>query len=311
MNMPVASLPPTALPPAHNSDRAVLQDETIEEASFWLDKERGMTFGDLLDIVNPLQHIPVVSTIYRAITGDEIGLGARVTGGVLFGGPIGAIMAGVSALVEEATGDDVSGHIASFFSDDAPEGSAQETAPQSASTAAATAAAPSTGAIVATALPPPVANATPASLQARQVPHAGAMVVQAAPQAHTQIPAQIPAQVPAQAAVQATAPMSHPFAARGPVPVNSQMPVRAAFASPNTDMTRAMIESQRVNAAVAAQNAAGNLPAPRTEAARDAGPQNAADARRHPFLPPRNAPPMWISDAMDAALKKYAEGGRR
>ena len=41
----------------------------------------GLTFGDVLDVINPLQHIPVVSTIYRAITGDEISPGARVAGG--------------------------------------------------------------------------------------------------------------------------------------------------------------------------------------------------------------------------------------
>ena len=29
-----------------------------------------MSFSDLLDIINPLQQLPIVSTIYRAITGD-------------------------------------------------------------------------------------------------------------------------------------------------------------------------------------------------------------------------------------------------
>src|SRR3546814_15608721 len=30
----------------------------------------GFSFGDFLDIINPIQHIPIVPTIYRAITGD-------------------------------------------------------------------------------------------------------------------------------------------------------------------------------------------------------------------------------------------------
>ncbi|MBT5663730.1 MAG: hypothetical protein HOJ06_00205, partial [Rhodospirillaceae bacterium] len=42
--------------------------------------EDGLTFGDVLDIINPLQHIPVVSTLYRELTGDEISPGARMAG---------------------------------------------------------------------------------------------------------------------------------------------------------------------------------------------------------------------------------------
>lgn len=70
----------------------------------------GFTFGDFLDIINPLQHIPVVSTIYRAITGDKINPGARIAGGGLFGGPIGAVASMISGMVEEATGKDPGEH---------------------------------------------------------------------------------------------------------------------------------------------------------------------------------------------------------
>ena len=40
----------------------------------------GFTFLDFLDIINPLQHIPVVSTIYRDLTGDTLDYGSRVAG---------------------------------------------------------------------------------------------------------------------------------------------------------------------------------------------------------------------------------------
>ena len=56
------------------------------------------TAWDLLDIVNPLQHIPLVSDAYRAITGDtirpEIQLaGSTVVGGVLgFAGQLGKMV---------------------------------------------------------------------------------------------------------------------------------------------------------------------------------------------------------------------------
>ena len=54
------------------------------------EKEESFGFFDFLDIINPLQHIPIVGTIYRHITGDEIGVVAQVAGGALFGGAIGA-----------------------------------------------------------------------------------------------------------------------------------------------------------------------------------------------------------------------------
>ncbi|MAM72982.1 MAG: hypothetical protein CMO29_04105, partial [Tistrella sp.] len=76
-----------------------------EPAGFW--GEDGFSFGDLLDIVNPLQQLPVVGTVYRALTGDTISPGARMIGGIAFGGPVGMI----GAMMENATMD-ASGHTA-------------------------------------------------------------------------------------------------------------------------------------------------------------------------------------------------------
>jgi len=65
----------------------------------------------VLDIINPLQHIPVISTMYRHITGDEISPVARIAGGALFGGPIGLAAGVVNAAVESSTGKDVGGNM--------------------------------------------------------------------------------------------------------------------------------------------------------------------------------------------------------
>jgi len=65
-----------------------------------------MSFDDFLDIINPLQHLPIVSTIYRAITGDTIKPTTRVMGDLLFGGPVGAAFGAVSAMVEDVSGSD-------------------------------------------------------------------------------------------------------------------------------------------------------------------------------------------------------------
>lgn len=62
----------------------------------------GFDFGDLLDLVNPLQHIPVVGKVYRELTGDTIAPGIRVAGGALFGGPLGAAFSLAGLAVEGA-----------------------------------------------------------------------------------------------------------------------------------------------------------------------------------------------------------------
>ena len=81
--------------------------------------EDGFSFGDLLDIINPLQHIPVVSTLYRALTGDEISPGARLAGGGLFGGMPGLAFAAANQLIETDTGQDLGEHmIAAVTGDD-------------------------------------------------------------------------------------------------------------------------------------------------------------------------------------------------
>ena len=117
----IAAISPRPGPPAAKpAPDAVpgLENETLDEGQFWSTDE-GPTFAEFLDIINPLQHIPVISTLYRAITGDEIGTGPRVMGGMLFGGPIGALAAGVTALFEETTGGDLGTHIAGLFDGDA------------------------------------------------------------------------------------------------------------------------------------------------------------------------------------------------
>jgi hypothetical protein len=77
----------------------------------------GPSFFDMLDIINPFQHIPVVSSIYRAVTGDEISHVPRLIGGALFGGLFGAIAALVNVIVDEITGSDVGEHVLTFVDD--------------------------------------------------------------------------------------------------------------------------------------------------------------------------------------------------
>ncbi|CAO3415585.1 hypothetical protein [Azospirillum doebereinerae] len=85
-----------------------------------------MSFWDFLDVINPLQHIPIVSTIYRNVTGDTIQPAARVMGGMLYGGPLGGMAAIANAVVEEAQGKDIPDQIMTalgFEGGDHPTGS--------------------------------------------------------------------------------------------------------------------------------------------------------------------------------------------
>lgn len=82
----------------------------------------GLTFADVIDIVNPLQHVPILSSFYRKLTGDTIDPAIRIAGGALFGGPLGAIASTMAVAVNEARRAPV---------DEAPAGDAQLAEPAS------------------------------------------------------------------------------------------------------------------------------------------------------------------------------------
>ena len=152
----------------------------------------GFTFRDLLDIINPLQHIPVVSTIYRAISDDTLDPGARLLGGALFGGVGGLAAAIVNAVVAEETGDDIGGNIMTALTGDQSD---PPTAPASAPAAAKIAAAETVPRN--TPSPLPGALAGPASANPSAVgPHL----------AHSPAPAQAPVSLLPRSALDAQVP---------------------------------------------------------------------------------------------------------
>lgn len=98
--------------------------QPAREVPFWQDQEFG--FGDVLDVINPLHHIPIVATLYRNLTDDKIGFVPRLVGGALWG-RIGGLVAGVvNSVVEWFTGKDVGDHIfAALWGDRQPASPAQ------------------------------------------------------------------------------------------------------------------------------------------------------------------------------------------
>lgn len=61
----------------------------------------GFNFRDVLDLINPLQHIPIIGNIYRSLTGDSAAPAIRIAGGALFGGGLGAAFAAASVAMKQ------------------------------------------------------------------------------------------------------------------------------------------------------------------------------------------------------------------
>ena len=91
-------------------------DAAADKSHLWDDKEFGFT--DVLAALNPLQHLPIVGPLYRALTGDTIGNVARVVGDTLYGGPIGLVTGLINVAVAEETGTDIGGHVIALFDSD-------------------------------------------------------------------------------------------------------------------------------------------------------------------------------------------------
>ena len=75
-------------------------------------------FHHLLDVVNPLQHLPVIGTIYRAITGEHIGAVEKIAGDTLYGGLWGAVSSVADVAFEGITGKSAEDTVLSWFKSD-------------------------------------------------------------------------------------------------------------------------------------------------------------------------------------------------
>jgi hypothetical protein len=84
--------------------------KTAAHSSSAQPKSGGLSFHDVLSALNPLQYLPVVGTIYRAMTGDTINEGVRLAGSMLvsglMGGPIGLATNIATTIAEKVTGID-------------------------------------------------------------------------------------------------------------------------------------------------------------------------------------------------------------
>jgi hypothetical protein len=121
-----ANWPESCLGPGENKGKIVPAISDVRTVAFGgsfspqasanaVKPRQGLTFGDLLDTINPLQHIPIISSIYRAITGDLMSPTAEIAGGALFGGIVGAVGSLADVLFTQATGKDFGDTVLSWL----------------------------------------------------------------------------------------------------------------------------------------------------------------------------------------------------
>jgi len=279
------------------------------------------SFKDLVDIVNPLQHIPVVSSIYRELTGDRPGAVARIAGGALYGGPFGLVAEEINCAIDDNTGSDVGGHVIAFlkrqFSDDpSPDGT------PATELAAATPAIPVATPVTAPAPEPPVPAAAPQATVASESVTATAAPVAASPSPAPPSPTPI---LVAQAAPAAASPAlaSDANARFMPVPQRRSIDVapmplvriplsttsqRSNVPITGRSTTAATASAATVQQAIAAQGA---QPSAASVAAALSGTTASAATTANATVPAGPTPEaQWFASSMTQALDKYERSAR-
>jgi hypothetical protein len=108
--VPSSSVPSSAIPPS-----------AVADAGPSAAKPQEGFFHHLWNVINPLQHVPVIGTIYRAITGEHLDAVEKIAGDTLYGGLWGAVSSVADVAFEGLTGksfEDTA--LALFKSDSSP-----------------------------------------------------------------------------------------------------------------------------------------------------------------------------------------------
>ena len=264
-----------------------------------------MDFWDFVDIVNPLQHIPVVSTIYRELTGDTIKGVSRIVGDGLYGGFIGLVTGIGSAIIAETTGKDPGEHVMAMLT-----GSDSEVPAPAGNTAIAEATPPSAAPAAEAASAP--ASPLPASAQPTPAPTRTAMAEPATageilmPAARTAAPAQRRLGEPEQRSfavpkrTPGLLPKSMPMVPTGPASHIDKTPVQRAAAQ---------LASERAST----KPTASQIPPEQQGQARTLGQNQTQVQTQTAAWPPGGSakvPPELVADMMMNALDKYKQGAR-
>jgi len=84
-----------------------------------------ITWRDVADTLNPLTHIPFVSTVFNEMTGHTPAAAPQLVGGMLLGGPIGFLIGLANVVFEDQTGKGVGGTLLAALTGDESEPTTQ------------------------------------------------------------------------------------------------------------------------------------------------------------------------------------------
>ena len=85
--------------------------QKLEKLSFGKD---GLEINDGFDAVNILNHVPVVSELYKEVTGHDISGLSKLAGGFLYGGPTGLMFSAIELTSQSVFDTSISGMLANF-----------------------------------------------------------------------------------------------------------------------------------------------------------------------------------------------------
>jgi hypothetical protein len=85
--------------------------ESEESRKLFLGPDGEFGWDDFVDLINPLQHIPLVNIAYRAITGDEIYGAARMVDAAL--GPLAGVSTAIDLMFRNVTGQSMASNAVS------------------------------------------------------------------------------------------------------------------------------------------------------------------------------------------------------
>ncbi|MFK5986974.1 MAG: hypothetical protein QM479_16320 [Pseudomonadota bacterium] len=117
MQMPIARTTPKISAQQTEKNLSIVdknQQQTVAEDDFG--------FDDFLDIFNPLQHIPIVSRVYKEQANDPIENSSKAIGdvfyGVLTGGILGVLGAVANAVLKQQTDKGMSEHLFAYVDEE-------------------------------------------------------------------------------------------------------------------------------------------------------------------------------------------------
>lgn len=99
---PQAASQQTESPPSTDAPTIAPPQSPAQESA---QTEESFGFGDLLDMINPLHHIPLVNIVYRNLSGDTIKPIGKIIGGAAFGGPLGLASSLAGIVIDTEFGD--------------------------------------------------------------------------------------------------------------------------------------------------------------------------------------------------------------